>query len=167
MNEIRTEIEFMEEYRNTRYDDEEEGFDWWQLCIILMFALMVLGMLSGCTTTKYVSVPEYHTQYITKSDTTVRYDSVRIHDSVFVYRNGDTVIMNKVAYRDRWQNVYRVKVDTIVKTDSIPYPVEKELTSKERRYMNVGRYVCGSLMWVILLVVIGWLAWTARKKAAK
>lgn len=167
MNEIRTEIEFMEEYNRTRYDDEEEGFDWWQLCIILMFVLMVLGMLSGCTTTKYVSVPEYHTQYVVKSDTTVRYDSVRIHDSVYVYRNGDTVIVNKIAYRDRWQNVYRVKTDTIVKTDSIPYKVEKELSSKERLYMKVGGWVCGSLMWVILLAVIGWLVWVARKRSSK
>lgn len=39
--------------------------------VIMVFAGLVLG---GCKT-KYVSVPEIHTEYITRVDTTVRKDS--------------------------------------------------------------------------------------------
>lgn len=108
----------MEEYRN--FDNKP---DWCELALWLMALLILLGWLTGCTTTKYVTVPEYHTEYVVKSDTILQKDSVVLHDSVYVYHNGDTVIINKVAYRDKVRNVYKTVADTIVKRDSIDRPV--------------------------------------------
>lgn len=117
----------------------------------LMIIFMILLMLAGCKTKEYISVPEYHTEYIVKTDTFAKLDSVYLKDSVFVYHNGDTVIINKIAYRDRYHNIYKVKCDTIIKTDSIPYPMERQLTKNEQRLMDIGR---AAILWVICLALL-------------
>ncbi len=151
-----------DEYRKYEYDDDR--IDYWRLCIVLMVVLMAIGLLSGCKT-KYVTVPEYHKEYIVRSDTVAKVDSVVIKDSVFVYHNGDTVIINKVAYRDRVKNVYKVRTDTICKTDSIrvPYQTEKELGKSEKRYMTIGKYLCKGFGWILAAMVVGVVAWLVRK----
>lgn len=145
-----------DEYRKYEYDDDR--IDYWRLCIVLMVVLMVIGLLSGCKT-KYVTVPEYHKEYIVRSDTVAKVDSVVIKDSVFVYHNGDTVIINKVAYRDRVKNVYKVRTDTICKTDSVrvPYQTEKELGKSEKFRQSLG--------WIFAVVLtISIIFWWYRKK---
>lgn len=119
--------------------------------VILIFAGLVLG---GCKT-KYVSVPEVHTEYISRVDTTVRMDSVYLRDSVYVERKGDTLYVNKTLYRDRYHNIYKVKTDTIVKRDSVnvAYPVEKEMSRSERLFVAMGKFFAALV--IALLFVIG------------
>lgn len=157
----------IEEYKKYRCNDNEQPFDWWQFGIVLMIVLMTLGMLTGCKTTKYVSVPEYHTEYIVRSDTMLQKDSVVLHDSVYVYHNGDTIIINKVASRDRWQNIYKVINDTIIKTDSVrvPYPIETKLSKAQQRYLTIGKSVCYTIPIIIGIGVL--IVWLIRKKNLK
>lgn len=117
----------------------------------MVFAGLVLG---GCKT-KYVSVPEIHTEYITRVDTTVRRDSVYLKDSVYVERKGDTLYVNKTLYRDRYHNIYKVKTVTIVKRDSVnvAYPVEKEMSRSERLFVAMGKFFAALV--IALLFVIG------------
>lgn len=131
---------------------------------VLFLLCFVLAFLSGCKT-KYVSVPEYHKEYVVRTDTFAKVDSVYIKDSVFVYHNGDTVIVNKIAYRDRYHNIYKVRIDTIFKRDSIsvPYPVTRELTKNEQRLMTLGRMFIASLFLVIVAMFIG-IYWYRNKK---
>lgn len=119
--------------------------------VIMVFAGLVLG---GCKT-KYVSVPEIHTEYITRVDTTVRRDSVYLKDSVYVERKGDTMYINKTVYRDRFHHIYKVKTDTIVKRDSVnvAYPVEKEMSRSERLFVAMGKFFAALV--IALLFVIG------------
>lgn len=150
--------------RKNRFDDiDDVGIDWWQLAIVAMFILMAAGILTSCKT-KYITVPEYHKEYIVRSDTVARVDSVLLHDSVFVYNVGDTVVINKVAYRDRVRNVYKTRTDTILKTDSVrvPYPVEQT----GRQYAISGKTLAllGSFLLIVPAAVIVWLV---RKKAKK
>ena len=119
-------------------------------------AIMVLaGLALGSCKTKYVSVPEIHTEYITRVDTTVIMDSVYQRDSVYVERKGDTLYVNKTLYRDRYHNIYKVKKDTIVKRDSVnvAYPVEKEMSRSERLFVAMGKF--SSALVIALLFVIG------------
>ena len=122
----------------------------WSIAI-MVFAGLVLG---GCKT-KYVSVPEIHTEYITMVDTTVRKDSVYLKDSVYVERKGDTLYVNKTLYRDRYHNIYKVKKDTVVKRDSVnvAYPVEKEMSRSERLFVAMGKFFAALV--IALLFVIG------------
>lgn len=119
--------------------------------VIMVFAGLVLG---GCKT-KYVSVPEIHTEYITRVDTTVRRDSVYLKDSVYVERKGDTLYVNKTLYRDRYHDIYKAKTDTIVKRDSVnvAYPVEKEMSRSERLFVAMGKFFAALV--IALLFVIG------------
>lgn len=122
----------------------------WSIAI-MVFAGLVLG---GCKT-KYVSVPEIHTEYITRVDTTVRKDIVYLKDSVYVERKGDTLYVNKTLYRDRYHNIYKVKKDTVVKRDSVnvAYPVEKEMSRSERLFVAMGKFFAALV--IALLFVIG------------
>ena len=119
-------------------------------------AIMVLaGLALGSCKTKYVSVPEIHTEYITMVDTTVIMDSVYQRDSVYVERKGDTLYVNKTLYRDRYHNIYKVKKATVVKRDSVnvAYPVEKEMSRSERLFVAMGKF--SSALVIALLFVIG------------
>lgn len=118
--------------------------------------IMVLaGLALGSCKTKYVSVPEIHTEYITRVDTTVRMDSVYQRDSVYVERKGDTLYVNKTLYRDRYHNIYKVKKDTVVKRDSVnvAYNVEKEMSKSERLFVAMGKFFAALV--IALLFVIG------------
>ncbi len=152
--------------RKNRFDDiDDVGIDWWQLAIVAMFILMAAGILTSCKTkTQIVTVPEYHKEYIVRSDTVARVDSVLLHDSVFVYNVGDTIVVNKVMYRDRVRNVYKTRTDTILKTDSVrvPYPVEQ--TGRQYAISGKTLVLLGSFLLIVPAVVIVWLA---RRKAKK
>ena len=123
----------------------------WNIAILVILAGLVLG---GCKT-KYVSVPEIHTEYITRVDTTVIMDSVYQRDSVYVERKGDTLYVSKTLYRDMYHNIYKVKKDTIVKRDSVnvAYPVEKEMSRSERLFVAMGKFFAALV--IALLFVIG------------
>ncbi len=117
--------------------------------------MVFAGLTLGSCKTKYVSVPEVHTEYISRVDTTVRMDSVYLRDSVYVERKGDTLYVNKTAYRDRYHHIYKVKKDTVVKRDSVnvAYPVEKEMSRSERLFVAMGKF--SAALVIALLFVIG------------
>ena len=124
--------------------------DSYRMCfwsMVMIIILLVLLMLTGCTTTKYVTVPEYHTD--TMMVTKQQRDSVWLHDSIRVTEKGDTVRIEK------WHTKYVEKQvhDTVYqsKRDSIPYPVEvikevqRPLTKTQIVMMIVG-FVCTFLV---------------------
>lgn len=134
------------------------------------FVLIALSALclAGCKT-KYVAVPEYHTEYKVRTDSVITRDTIMLRDSVYVsqFLKGDTVYVSKVITKWRDKAAYRhiAHTDTIIKTDSIrvPMPVERSLTKSERRYIRLGRLAAGFLC---MAVVGGMTAavWWYRKK---
>lgn len=137
------------------------------------WALVVCGLITllcGCKT-KYIEVPTIKTEYKARTDTLrlSRVDSIYQRDSVYLTKwlQGDTLYIYKerTAYKYKFlaDTVYKATTDTLCKTDSVsvPYPVERELTKWERRYMSVGRYTTwaavGVVVVMIIAVVVGWL----------
>lgn len=90
----------------------------------LLPIIMLLFIISACTTTKYVEVPveieTVRTEYINK----LYKDSIFVHDSIDRYISGDTVYLNKYKYVYKYMN----RTDTVCKTDSIQVPVEIKTT---------------------------------------
>ena len=88
--------------------------------VVFVITFIALFFLTGCTTTKVVTVPEVHTDttYITQHQR----DSIWLHDSIHVTERGDTIRI------ERWHTKYISKEvhDTLyrTKTDSIPVPYE-------------------------------------------
>lgn len=125
---------------------------WEWLCIALVIWLTMI-VFAGCKSKEYVMVPEYHTEYVCRTDTFTKKDSVYLKDSVYVYQKGDTVYYNKVVYRDKYHNIYKVKCDTIYRRDSVsvPYPIERQLTKSEQRLMSLGKFFA----YLLLLAAVG------------
>ena len=124
---------------------------WISTILTIIVGFLIVLLLGGCKTKEYIKVPEYHAEYVVRKDTVAKTDSVYVKDSVYVYQKGDTVVIRKIAYRDRYRNIYKVKLDTIFVRDSIPYPVMPELTSTEKRFMEIGRE---AVVWIICLILL-------------
>ena len=144
-------------------DDDKRFFEWVGTGLALVIVLTVLWMLAGCKT-RYVSVPEYHTVYTHNTDTFLRSDTLFRLDSVVVRMQGDTTVIEKIRWQNRFVNVYKIKTDTIIKTDSVrvPYPVEKTLTKWQRMKMDYGGMAMGGTAVALVLIVV-WLARKFRK----
>lgn len=141
--------------------------------VALLIAIMVtvaFGLLTSCKT-KYVAVPETHTEYVTRTDTfsLIKTDSVILHDSVWVSQavHGDTVYLTKEIYkygtrlRDRY--TYKTRTDTLLKTDTIAVikPVVAELTKSQQRLITIGKLACG--IGIALILGFGVVWWYRNK----
>lgn len=109
--------------------------------------LLCCLILAGCTQTRYISVPEYHREYVVRTDSVMRTDSVVIKDSVLLYTQGDTVY--KEAWRDRlvWRDRWRVRTDTVTVRDSIRVEVSAEVEKPSAWARWKGR------VWHVLLIL--------------
>jgi hypothetical protein len=137
------------------------------LTLIVGMALMLAmcAMFGSCTTTKYVPVPEYHTD--TLRQVTVRHDSVMVRDSIHVSEKGDTVRIERwhTQWRDRWHT------DTIYqsKRDSISYPVEvtKEVPAELTWWQQTRIHIGGIVFWLLLFVACWYIGGLIRKVKKK
>ena len=129
--------------------------------LVGMVLLLLLAMLTSCKT-RYVTVPEYHKEYIHSTDTFLRSDTLFRLDSVVVRMQGDTTVIEKIRWQNRFVNVYKVKTDTIIKTDSIrvPYPVEKKLSKWQQLRLDFGGWAMGGTVVAIVFIII----WLVRRK---
>ena len=107
----------------------------------LFITIIAALILSGCKT-KYIPLPQVHTEYKTRTDTLIKNDSIYFKDSVFVFQKGDTVFKNKTIFKDRYKTIYKAKTDTIYKTDTITAymhtETQKENNNKEYLFIIAG-----------------------------
>jgi hypothetical protein len=131
---------------------------------IVGFLLAVL-LLSSCTTTEYVTVPELHTD--TLMVTQHSRDSIYVHDSIWVnqWQAGDTIYRERTKWRTQY--VERLSHDTIYKskTDSVPkpYPVEVKVPANlswwQTFRLHVGDIALVALGILALLCIARWRKW--------
>lgn len=123
---------------------------WW------IVALVAIAICCVSCKTKYVTVPEYHKEYITKLRVDSFRDSIYHHDSIMIRMQGDTVYADRyhTVYRDRLRD--RLRIDTLLRTDSVrvPYPVERELSKWERVKMDAGKIGLGIIAIGMLYIII-------------
>ena len=124
--------------------------------------LLAVWLLGSCTTTKYVTVPEVHTDTLMVMQHSR--DSIYVHDSIWVnqWQAGDTIYRERTKWRTQY--VERLSHDTIYqsRTDSVPqpYPVEVEVPAKlswwQTFRLHVGDIALMVLGIIILLAAIKW-----------
>ena len=135
------------------------------LVVGMVIILAMCALFGSCTTTKYVPVPEYHTD--TLRQVTVRHDSVMVRDSIHVTEKGDTVRIERwhTQWRDRW------RTDTIYqsKRDSVPYPVEvpKEVPSELTWWQQTRIHIGGIVFWLLLFATCWYIGGLIRKVTKK
>ena len=145
------------EYRKPdNRDKEEEKVGHIIMGLIIGFiACLLITMCTGCTTTKYVTVPEYHTDTVLVNKTL--HDSIWVHDSVMVtkYQKGDTIFSEST----KWHTKYVLKEmhDTLYqsRTDSIPYPVEvvKEVPAQLTWWQQTRLHLANIILYAILIIL--------------
>lgn len=100
--------------------------------------LLLIMIISSCkTTTKVVEIPveTIKKEYINS----IKIDSVYVRDSIDRWQKGDTLYITKWHTKFKYIN----KVDTIVKTDSIP----KIVTVEKKVEVNHIYWWQNTLMW--------------------
>lgn len=146
-----------------------------------LIACVIISMLFGCKTTRYVPVESVRTEYKdrvltvhdTVRDSVLMLNDVYRHDSVLIRMKGDTV------YVERWHTLLqssslqnraersKAAHDTlyVTRTDSVrvPVPVERKLTKWEKTKMDFGT-VAMVISAMAIIAGIGVLAWWLRRK---
>lgn len=123
--------------------------------VISFFVLMAVLCLTACSP-KVITIPEVHTEYISKTDTFISLENVFVHDSVLVQMKGDTIYVDRwhTKYRDR--DVLKVVTDTLIRHDSIPepYPVEKDISLREKVGYGFWGFAIGFFFTLILITFV-------------
>jgi len=133
--------------------EDQSKYGCFQVSAILIGFLIAMAIcaLCSCSTTKYVPVPEYHTDTLLLTRN-IR-DSIYVHDSTYVREAGDTILIERwhTRWRDRW------RTDTIYqsKVDSIPYPVEvtKEVPAQLTWWQQTRLYMANIMMGLLAIAV--------------
>lgn len=125
----------------------------------LIITIALIAVFSSCQT-QYSPVETVKTEY--RYVDRVQYDSIYKHDSTMIYRDGDTVYLNKYKYLYKY--LYLNRVDSFVKVDSVqvPYPVEKKLSKWQAMKMELGGWAFGGLLFA--LIIVCWLGFKSRNK---
>lgn len=136
--------------------------DVWQLLIYILAMLLVAFLMSGCKTS-YVPTEKVVCREVLKHDTLHTSDSVFVHDSVFIIQNGDTRYIDRWHEKTVFKNVYKVKVDSFLKRDSIPvpYPIEKQLSKWEQFQLKYAMWSMGAMC--ALLIILGLIIYRKYK----
>lgn len=121
------------------------------VCAVLAYTifLVVIIAFSSC---RSINVPPAIVESSTSQKTDqikVLYDSIYIHDSIYVKDKGDTI------YFERWHTKYvdRLRTDTclVERIDSIPIPYE--VIVKERYVPTAYKWSMGILVSVVIVSV--------------
>lgn len=119
---------------------------------ILLWAVIVTACcaLFSCRTVQYVPVENTHTSETEKHN--VERDSIHVHDSVYIYMQGDTIF--DVRLKTIYKEIFRTDTFIVEKTDTINtiVEVEKKLTKWQQTKMDVG---AGVLYAVPILIAVG------------
>lgn len=121
--------------------------------------MLLVVMLSGCTTIKEVPVEKVVTK--TEYRDRLQYDSIYTRDSIYLQDKGDTIYLSKYKYiyRDKLvrDTAYVHRIDSI----QVPYKVEveKKLNMWQKVKIDIGGYAV-----IVILVLIVWLLYKKRVK---
>ncbi len=111
---------------------------------IILLAILVVFLLTGCKIkTVLVPVKETKIEYRDR----LRVDSIYNRDTVQIYGRNDTVFKDIIKWRER----FRLDTVSVVRIDSIPYPVEviqevNKLTKWQRWRLTILNIIGGLII---------------------
>ena len=144
--------------------------------LLLVFSLL----LSGCKSIQYVPVEKVKTEYINRTDTVNKIDTL-ISEKETIIREADSSLVAKlglqlkanerailILQRELERQVSKEsehKTDTVIKTDSVqvPYPVERKLTKWEQTKMDAGGIAIGVCIVFLIIIIVDFMVRAYRK----
>lgn len=120
--------------------------------MVILISGLILFFATGCKTkTVLVPVKETKIEYRDR----LRVDSIYNRDTVQIYGRNDTIFKDVIRWRER----LRLDTVSVVKIDSIPYPVEviREVNklTKWQRWRLTALNIIGGLVIVYVAFKIG------------
>ena len=152
-----------------------QQYKYWIWSVVGIVLMVIVGaMKSGCTTTKYVPVPEVHTEHHWHNDTVIQKDSVVKEslttvmqlDSAAMAQYGITLQKAERAWLVKTQEMERIIQELMAKSeakdtvrDSSPYPVEviKEVPAQLSWIQRAKQYLANLVLCLIAAVVVVWI----------
>ena len=168
-----------EYYYNEMYDMKSKKSI--MACCYSLASIILLSLLfSGCKSIQYVPVEKVKTEYINRTDTVNKIDTliseketiIREADSNLVAKLGLQLKVNErailVLQRELERQVSKEsehKTDTVIKTDSVqvPCPVERKLTKWEQTKMDAGGIAIGVCIAFLIIIIVGFMVRAYRK----
>jgi hypothetical protein len=138
--------------------------------VAVILGLLLCALLTGCTTTKYVTVPEVHEHWHHSTDTIHKTDSIidrqtttiREVDSATMARYGIQIKQMQRAWLIESNRLQRElselkqsHTDTIHERDSIPYPVEvtKEVPAPLTWWQQARLHLANVVLYLLLIIL--------------
>ena len=124
--------------------------------IRFFFGILALMCLAGCSTCKPVIVERVVNKTDTLYKASLRIDSFRIHDSVYVetYAMGDTVYKTRVEWR--WRDRISCRTDTVYNTEVRGDSVLVQVPVEHKASLRGG---LGAFWVKIIIIVVFLLFW--------
>lgn len=122
---------------------------------LLAFSLIFLVSfyLSGCKTCKPETIYRDSTVYKLRVDTTNIYK----HDSIYIFRNGDTLTVKEYHTRYLYKNKIQTDSFYIDKVKTVPFEVIKKVVPEWCYYLLAGAILL-VIYWIVKLVL-----WVRKK----
>lgn len=109
----------------------------------MKYIMLLVLLVTGCTTTKYVPVETIKEKYIN----TYSVDTLIMKDSIFIKEKNDTIYLEQYKYL--YKNVY--KSDTVLIKDTVPVIKEVEVPIEVEKVKIVNELKT----WQIVLIILG------------
>lgn len=152
-------------------------------CLIGIVVTVLLFVLAGCESTKYVPIETVGTEIVHQTDTVHITDSVettkeitlreaRPEDSLTIARlglklqeNERLLILTQRELQKVQSNTYESHNKDSVRVDSIhvPCPVERQLNKWEQFKMDYGAVAFGSTIVAVILLVLQLIRWLRKR----
>lgn len=119
--------------------------------LLYVIILLIAFALTGCKGKEYITVEKCKTDTVYQNK--VMKDSVYLHDSTYLYVNGDTV------FRDRWHTriVYHNIVDTVYWAKIVKEPQPYPVTVKEKQtFRDIIPYIISVILIILIVYILLW-----------
>lgn len=143
-----------------------------KVVMMVIVAIIIIAFLAGCKT-KYVTVPEYHETYVSRTDTVWKTDSVK-DVQISIIQEVDSAYLHKIGIINPPEKAYLIQnsqnkevsksliehtTDTILKVDSVSKIIikEKELSKWQHLKMDAGVAAMCIAAALLLLFLINFL----------
>ena len=143
-----------------------------KVAMLVIAAIIIITFLAGCKT-KYVTIPEYHETYVSRTDTVWKSDSVK-DVQISIIQEVDSAYLHKIGIINPPEKAYLIQnsqnkevsksliehtTDTILKVDSVPKIIikEKELSKWQHLKMDAGvaaMCIAAALLLIFLLKLL-------------
>lgn len=150
---------------------------------LVFCAGLILICLGSCRSVKYIPYEtiKHDSILISKKDTVKLTHTIKEKEYVEVKDSASTTLdeQGNILKQEIWHNktiirqmsdsldYYRAMYDSLLsvkqKTEYVPYPVEKELSKWEKRYISLGKVSLG-LYIGLALAFIAWLVYYIKRK---